>query len=238
MSESPSPQDHPEPPATTDRKSRLKTWHTYRQRPAMRLAEAVALALDKAPKTMLEKIRNGEETSKSFNALLRTARYACIENGPIKVHQQVGGDDGAEWIVDTESFVKFVVASGRGNLTEEFKSLAHSPPSAPTSSVTGTVLERAPKKIKASLQFCTLMSKLLVAIAYQAGAKNEQFNIDAMPGTKGGFQKFAARCNTVFGSYAEPTFDDYIESFCKFLPGSRPSDFFDKLFEGHPPQIK
>ena len=221
---------------TKVKRSKRTYWKTYAARPSIKLFTAVALSLDWKTPSKISYLGQTEKSKSRLRSRMATALSALqTNNSYIKIYKQGTRFDGADWLIDTASFVTFsqLPTTNWKNLTEEFKALG-----TPVLSVSSGPSPQASKKVKASIQFCNLITKLLVEIAYCAGKKNLDFDLENVPGTKKGFQKFAAKCNSVFGSYKKLTFDDYIESFCKFGPGSKESDFFDNLFDGKPPQIK
>lgn len=80
-------------------------------------------------------------------------------------------------------------------------------------------------KRKAPDKFVAALVKLLIVIA----KRDRDFNIDKMPGTKPDFHAVAIKYDQRL-DLAFDTFDTYIRSFCKFKQGSRPSDYYRKLF--------
>jgi len=80
-------------------------------------------------------------------------------------------------------------------------------------------------KRKAPDKFVAALFKLLIVIA----KRDRDFNIDKMPVTKPDFHAVAIKYDQRL-DLAFDTFDTYIRSFCKFKQGSRPSDYYRKLF--------
>ncbi len=80
-------------------------------------------------------------------------------------------------------------------------------------------------KRKAPDKFVAALVRLLVEIA----KRDPKIDIDAMPGTKADFLALAQKQDAELDRPLA-TFDTYIESLCKFRPGSRTGDYYQKLF--------
>jgi hypothetical protein len=82
------------------------------------------------------------------------------------------------------------------------------------------------KRQKASVSFVTLFVPLLVEIV----RRDHELDISRMHGVKNDLHDLAKKYNVKFNGYSESTFSDYLEGYCKFGQGNRPSDYYKKLF--------
>ncbi len=76
----------------------------------------------------------------------------------------------------------------------------------------------------------TLFVAALIGLLVEIAKRDRDFDIDAMPGTKTDFLELAKKHSEEL-EHPLSTFDTYLESLCKFKPGSRPgSGYYRKLF--------